>query len=93
MSRGCCCFRSILCEKNYLVPLPIHRMLLRKISDEFYEGHLTMINFTLVLFEDMASKSEKKMTQFFQVSIHLHPCHPQQRRRQEARSVPFKATF
>ena len=33
MSRGCCCFRSILCLSQFLVPLPRHKMLLQ-ISEE-----------------------------------------------------------
>ena len=50
---------------------------MRKISNEFYPGELTK----MILGEgggggglDVASK----MVQFFQVSIHFHPCHPQQ---------------
>ena len=46
-----------------------------KISNEFYQGELT-------IFEDVVSKLKKKncqkFTQIFQVSTHLHPCHPQQ---------------
>ena len=33
MSRWCCCFRSILCLSQFLVPLPRHKMLLQ-ISEE-----------------------------------------------------------
>ena len=42
----------------------------RKISNEFYQGELTVI-IILVIFEDMASKLEN-IAQFFQVST----CHP-----------------
>ena len=49
---------------------------MRKISNEFCQGELS-ITIDFVIFVDMASKREK-LAQFFQVSIHFHPCHHQQ---------------
>ena len=37
-----------------------------------------MIIICLVIYEDIASKLEKHCHNFFQVSIHFHPCRPQQ---------------
>ena len=50
----------------------------RKISNEFYQGELTIIFFFGDFFEDIASKLEKIGPIFFQGSILFHPCRPQQ---------------
>ena len=47
-------------------------------SNEIHLGELTVM-IILVIFEDMASNL-KKMAQFFQVSIHLHPYHSWQQK-------------
>ena len=51
---------------------------MKKISNEFCQGELTIIYIFLVTFEDTASKDKKKKAPFFQVSINFYPCHPQQ---------------
>ena len=49
---------------------------IRKISNEFYQGELTII-IILVIFEHQnLKKLAQSSLQIFQVSIHFYPCHP-----------------
>ena len=46
-----------------------------KISSEFYQRGLTIINFLRIFGMHTCSIKTLKNGQFFQVSIHFHPCH------------------
>ena len=76
LSRGFAVFSFIRCGNLYPVPLLIPKMLKwtnRNISNEWWLREQTIMNFWQ-FFQGMALEFEKTGL-FFQISIHFHPCH------------------
>ena len=49
---------------------------MKKISHKFYQGTLTIINFSVITFLPGIALKLEDLAQSFQVSIHVHSCMP-----------------
>ena len=53
MSRGYCCFRSVLCLSHYLVPLPIYNVLRQSYEEDIKQIASGSTNHALIFFGDI----------------------------------------